>query len=253
MAMNSDDGIDSSHPRYSSLVLRKKLADGFKAGLVVPEGLIAHGRGEMFDYILGEKSIEASIVSERAAAAALLSARSPVISVNGNVAALCPDAVVALAEIVEARIEVNLFHWSNERAALIRKRLEREGAKDPLAENPDRYLKGLKRDRGRCHKDGIYSADVVLIALEDGDRASALAEMEKTVISIDLNPISRTTACSTIPIVDELTRAFPNISKSATELKNDSSVSDILKSYDREKVLRETIDHMADRLNSFDL
>ena len=41
--------IPKSHPRYESLAIREKLVRAWKAGIVVPEGLIAHGRGEAFD------------------------------------------------------------------------------------------------------------------------------------------------------------------------------------------------------------
>ena len=41
--------IPRSHPRYQSLVNRQKLVDAMKAGIVVPHGLISHGRGEAFD------------------------------------------------------------------------------------------------------------------------------------------------------------------------------------------------------------
>ena len=48
--------IPRSHPRYESLVIREKLVKGVKEGITALQGLIAHGRGEMFDYILGEKT-----------------------------------------------------------------------------------------------------------------------------------------------------------------------------------------------------
>ena len=40
----------------------------------------------------------------------LLLARRPVISVNGNAAALVPGELVELSELVGAVLEVNLFH-----------------------------------------------------------------------------------------------------------------------------------------------
>ena len=76
--------IPRSHPRYRSLLVREKLVEGFRRGLVVPEGLIAHGRGEAFDYLLGEESHSFALEAERVAAAWLLYADRPVISVNGN-------------------------------------------------------------------------------------------------------------------------------------------------------------------------
>ncbi len=102
--------IPPSHPRYGSLVTREKLVQAWKTGIVVPEGLIAHGRGEAFDYILGEETSAPAFVAERAAAAFLVRAASPVISVNGNVAALAAKEVVRLARAIPAKIEVNLFH-----------------------------------------------------------------------------------------------------------------------------------------------
>ncbi len=50
--------IPKSHPRYHSLVIREKLAEGFRKGLVHETGLIAHGRGEAFDYLIGERTTE---------------------------------------------------------------------------------------------------------------------------------------------------------------------------------------------------
>ncbi|WP_415311792.1 hypothetical protein [Candidatus Nitrosocosmicus sp. FF01] len=39
---------------------REKIVEGYKNGLVALEGLIAHGRGECFDYLIGEHSIESA-------------------------------------------------------------------------------------------------------------------------------------------------------------------------------------------------
>src|SRR3989442_394321 len=63
--------IPRSHPRYGSLVTREKLVTAWKAGIVVPEGLIAHGRGEAIDYLLGEEA------SARAASRDLRRGRRP--------------------------------------------------------------------------------------------------------------------------------------------------------------------------------
>src|SRR5439155_23951525 len=69
--------IPRSHPRYGSLVTRETLVAAWKAGIVVPEGLIAHGRGEAFDYLLGEETSAPALVAEKAAAAFLMRAASP--------------------------------------------------------------------------------------------------------------------------------------------------------------------------------
>src|SRR5439155_1666799 len=79
-----DMTIPRSHPRYESLVRRERLVRAWKEGVVVPEGLIAQGRGEAWDYLFGEETSAPALVAERAAAAHLLAANHPVISVNGN-------------------------------------------------------------------------------------------------------------------------------------------------------------------------
>ena len=79
--------IPKSHPRAKSLLIREKLVEGFDDGLVAKEGLLAHGRGEAFDYLLGEKTANFAKKAIQAAAASLLLADIPVISVNGNIAA----------------------------------------------------------------------------------------------------------------------------------------------------------------------
>ena len=66
---------------------RERLAEMVQRGLVTPTGLISHGRGEAFDYLMGERSTDAALQAEKAAAAYLLSADNPVICVNGNAAA----------------------------------------------------------------------------------------------------------------------------------------------------------------------
>jgi 4-phosphopantoate--beta-alanine ligase len=250
MSPEKDTRFDSTHPRYRSLKERELLVAGFRAGLVVPEGLIAHGRGEMFDYLFGEDTLMPALHAEQAAAAALILADKAVISVNGNTAALCAEEAVRLAEATGACIEVNLFHWSEERAKLIREALEAKGATGVLAEDPDSLLKGVHHDRGRCHSEGLFSADTVLIPLEDGDRASALAEMGKRVISIDLNPLSRTTLFSSISIVDEVTRAMPNILRLSKELAcEEARAMNILNSFDNAAELAEIFRLVSQRFS----
>ncbi|HEV8594286.1 MAG TPA: phosphopantothenate/pantothenate synthetase family protein, partial [Thermoplasmata archaeon] len=101
--------IPKSHPRHASLVTREKLVKAHRDGIVVLEGLIAHGRAEAWDYLLGEESSAPALVAEKAAAAYLVTAKRPVISVNGNTAALAPRLVVNLSRAAAARIEINLF------------------------------------------------------------------------------------------------------------------------------------------------
>ena len=49
--------IPEEHPRYFSLITREKISMAVKKGIAHETGLIAHGRGEAFDYLIGEKTI----------------------------------------------------------------------------------------------------------------------------------------------------------------------------------------------------
>lgn len=241
--------IPRSHPRYASLVLRERLVDGFRAGIVAPQGLIAHGRGEMFDYLLGERTTKEARAASRAAAALLLGAKNPVISVNGNVAALCAKEIVLLAETSRAKLEICLFHRSDDRVSKIQALLERNGAKGPLGFLPDAAIPGIEHSRGMCSRDGIYSADVVLIPLEDGDRAEALAKMGKRTIAIDLNPVSRTSRSAEVTIVDEVTRAVSELLKNIEDMSDDRGACSLaLSGYDRDENLRAVMGRMSSNL-----
>jgi 4-phosphopantoate--beta-alanine ligase len=61
---------------------------------------------------------------------------------------------------------------------------------------------------------------VVVVPLEDGDRAEALGEMGKTEIVIDLNPMSRSAQVAAVPIVDNIIRAVPNVTEHARDLRD---------------------------------
>ena len=202
--------IPKSHPRFVSLSIREKIVKGYNDGLVAKEGLLAHGRGEAFDYLVGEKTTKTAKAAINAAAVTLLSAQNPVISVNGNVAALCPKEIVQLAKATKAKIEVNLFYYDENRKKKIVKSLKKAGAKQVLGTNPRSYRRigGLDSPRQIVDKDGIFAADVVLVPLEDGDRTEALQKIGKTVITFDLNPLSRTAQTADITIVDNVIRGM---------------------------------------------
>ena len=203
--------IPQSHPRYQSLVTRQQIAEAMKTGVVHETGLIAHGRGEAFDYLLGEQTIPEAESAAKVAAAVLLSARNPVISVNGNVVALVAKDCIQLAELIPAKLEVNLFHRTPERVRRLVELLRSNGAPHVYGEDAEQLIPGLDHDRTFCSRDGIFTADTVLVCLEDGDRCHALLEMGKTVIAVDLNPLSRTARSASVTIVDNVTRALPRI------------------------------------------
>ena len=202
--------IPKSHPRAKSLEIREGLVKGFEKGLVAKEGLMAHGRGETFDYLIGEKTSNSAKIAIKIAARALYSAKYPVISVNGNVAALCPKEIVKLAKTVNAKIEVNLFYANEIRKRNISNVLKKNGAKQVygLDRKSSVKISGLDSARRNVDKNGIFKADVVLVPLEDGDRTIALKKIGKKVITFDLNPLSRTAQTADITIVDNITRGI---------------------------------------------
>ena len=204
-----DAVVPESHPRAESLRIRHRLVRGFEEGLVAAEGLLAHGRGEALDYLLGEETGGAARQACRAAAAALCASDRPVISVNGNAAALCAGQLVSLAECTGSALEVNLFYDSPGRRGAIAGRLRRYGAKVVLGLDPERMavLHGTDSARRMVDRDGIFAADTVVVPLEDGDRTAALKRAGKTVITFDLNPLSRTAQTADISIIDNITRA----------------------------------------------
>lgn len=231
--------IPADHPRHDSLVTRHRIEAGVEKGITSKQGLVAQGRGEAFDYLLGEETIPSANDAERAAAAYLLLAEHPVLSVNGNVAALVPGEVVALAEVVGADVEVNLFNRTEERMEAIAEYLREHGAQDVKGLQADARIPGLEHERAKVDRDGIYDADVVLVPLEDGDRAEALAAMGKTELVVDLNPMSRSAQSAAVPIVDNIIRALPSITEHARALRDASreELEEIVAGFDREAAL----------------
>jgi Uncharacterized protein conserved in archaea len=222
---------------------REILVDGFRRGLVAFEGLIAHGRGEAFDYLIGEQTTRMAQAAIKAAAALLLLSERPVISVNGNLAALCPKEVVSLARHTGAAIEVNLFYRTSEREHAIKAELEKQGATVVLGVGvrASATIPELQSERRRVDPDGIYSADTVFVPLEDGDRTEALVRMGKKVITVDLNPMSRTAMAAHITIVDNITRAMPAIVESAMSQKNSRTLRKTLDAFDNAKNIADSL------------
>ena len=239
--------IPGDHPRYKSLVARERIADGVRSGIVAIEGASAHGRGEAFDYLLGEETSTSAKRAEKTAAAFLMAGLRPVISVNGNTAALAADEICALAEASGAAVEVNLFHRTEERMAAITAHLKAHGV--TVLEGTVERLLPLSHDRALCLREGIYAADVVLVPLEDGDRCEALVNMGKTVITIDVNPLSRTAQTATLTIVDELTRALPNITQACREQTPETGEK-LIASHDNTRLLYAALHKMQEHLTN---
>lgn len=246
--------VPKSHPRYWSLYYRHKLEEALEKGILAKAGLIAHGRGEAFDYLIGEKTVEPAKEAIKAAVAKLLLAKHPVISINGNVTALVPRETIELGKVLNAKLEVNLFYRTYEREKAIRdafKEIDPNVELLGIGENANRRIPSLDSERGRVDERGIWKADVVLVPLEDGDRTEALVNMGKFVITVDLNPLSRTARMADITIVDNILRAFPLMIEAARELRGSpkEELQKIVDNYDNKRILNEVLMHIKERLD----
>ncbi|MCH8003695.1 MAG: phosphopantothenate/pantothenate synthetase [Nanoarchaeota archaeon] len=237
--------IPKTHPRYVSLNIRDKIVDGVKKGITSIDGLIAHGRGEAFDYLLGEKTTNVAKKSIDSAAALLLLAKNPIISINGNSAALVSKELVQLSKTIPAKLEVNIFHSSKKRELKIKNHLIKNGAKEVLLPQNNCKIKYLDSNRKYVNKNGIYKADVVFVPLEDGDRTEVLIKNKKKVIVVDLNPLSRSAKKATIAIVDNIVRAIPLLIETIKNLKrynlSKKQLEVIVKHHDNKRRLKESI------------
>ncbi|MGY5864263.1 MAG: phosphopantothenate/pantothenate synthetase [Candidatus Thorarchaeota archaeon] len=233
--------IPPDHPRKVSLETREAIIEGHDLQVVATAGLLAHGRGEAFDYLIGEKTTELAEKATRVAVAAMLLAKHPVISVNGNACALVPDELVELSELTNAPLEVNLFYYRKEREDAIKDMLAKSGMKELLGthDRPSETIPELKSNRRKVDPDGIGAADVVLVPLEDGDRTQALKTIDKYVITIDLNPMSRTAVYSDVTMVDNIIRSLPLMVQFAKEMKDlsEEELRKIVDDYDNDENL----------------
>lgn len=237
--------IPESHPRYESLVLREKIVEASKEGYLADSAMIAHGRGEAFDYLIGEKTTYPAKRAIYVAVAALILSKNPVISVNGNATALAIDEIIEFAQLIDAKIEINLFYRTDERVKLITELYKDHGYENILGTLDDdiEYLDGIKNNRATASKTGIFEADTILIPLEDGDRAEILKKSGKNILTIDLNPLSRTSKMSDVSIVDNIVRAIPLMTKIAYDLKNQKrkELIEMVNDFDNDENLNDSL------------
>ncbi|MBA7567287.1 hypothetical protein ES708_08996 [subsurface metagenome] len=252
--------IPDDHPRAKSLHYRHKLVEGMHAKVVTPSGLTAHGRGEAFDYLMGEKTLPSAEKAAEIAVCAMLTAKHPIISINGNVAALNPEDFVELSRITGAKLEINLFYQAPGRIEAIEKVLREAGATEilGLGDVESATISELSSNRRIVDPRGIYQADVVMVPLEDGDRTEALVQQGKLVIAVDLNPLSRTAMHAHITLIDNVVRCIPvMISKAKAmkaELEKNTLQYETLKAkvdnYINKDTLKESIKSMIEYLSS---
>ena len=258
-------GIPDSHPRKKSLESRQKIVDGNSMGVLADSAMIAHGRGEAFDYLLGEKTTESARAAIRESATRLSNARRPVISVNGNTVVLAGDGAIRLAAVLGCPIEVNIYYRTPSRIKglislleELRLNVSQEDAPDGfdgdwkdsvegvslLGGSPNFKIEGLEGPRSNCTREGIGEADTILVPLEDGDRCEALISLGKEVLVVDLNPLSRSSRMATVTIVDEVSRAFETI---LSYLLDDSDYRQT--DWDNRKSLKESLKEIGDHFS----
>ncbi len=249
--MNNHE-VSPKHPRATSLRIRNKLVQGFENEITSTFGLFAHGRGEAFDYLIGEKTTENAQRAIRAATASFLLSRNPVLSVNGNVAALVPKSLVKFAKISRSKLEINLYHRSAKREDAIARILQDAGAKEiyGLDSAYHETIPEIHSERRVVDHRGLFIADLAFVPLEDGDRTDGLVRLGKQVITVDLNPLSRTAQKSTITIVDNIVRCMPLLISEMRSLRKKSKeeLQEILGHFDNQTNLSEAIHLICERL-----
>jgi 4-phosphopantoate--beta-alanine ligase len=204
---------------------------------------------------LGEKTTDTALKAINAAAALLLIAKYPIISVNGNVAALCAKDLCNLNQIIDnSALEINLFYATQKRKRSIAKELKKYSPKKILGLNKKKLVEipELKSNRRNVDPAGIYKADVVFVPLEDGDRTIALKKMKKKVITVDLNPLSRTALSADITIVDNIIRVIPLLIKKIEYYKKHFLPKDlygVVDSFDNNYVLTNALDIIRSEKN----
>jgi 4-phosphopantoate--beta-alanine ligase len=138
------------------------------------------------------------------------------------------------------KMEINLFYRKKGRLEAIEKHLKSKGAKELLGLD-DKYqdsINELSSFRRIVDKRGIKIADTVIVPLEDGDRTVALKNEGKNVITVDLNPLSRTAQNADITIVDNVIRVFPLILKEYKRIRSKQEAQDLLAKYNNKLILR---------------
>ncbi|MHA1777664.1 MAG: hypothetical protein DRO88_13915 [Promethearchaeia archaeon] len=255
--MDTSNGIPiipDDHPRAKSLHYRHLLVEAMHQKIVTPSGLCAHGRGEAFDYLIGERTTPIAEKSMEAAMAVLLTAKHPIISVNGNVAALVGKELVEFSQIFHIPLEINIFYQAEGRLDAITQLLQSYGATDLLGvgDFEPKQLSHLSSNRRIVDPRGIYQADVVVVPLEDGDRTEALVAAGKYVIAIDLNPLSRTAQKAHLTIVDNLIRVIPQmitIGKRIQTLSRDL-LEQLISNFDQPKNLKHSVEYIIKYLKT---
>jgi 4-phosphopantoate--beta-alanine ligase len=146
-----------------------------------------------------------------------------------------------------------LYHRSPEREAAIAQVLREAGATDLYGLDPQfhKTIPEIYSDRRVVDQRGLFTADLAFVPLEDGDRTEGLVKQGKTVITVDLNPLSRTAQKASITIVDNIVRALPLLVSTISDLKQmeKSELERIQQEFNNKHNLSDAINSINKRLS----
>ena len=164
---------------------------------------------------------------------------TPILSVNGNVAVLCPEDLSKFSKEAGIPLEINLFYRKPGRIEAITSVLNSHGVTEILGVDEEYFeeIDEISSQRRVVDKRGIGKADVVFVPLEDGDRTEGLVNKGTRVITVDLNPLSRTALKSHITIVDNIIRAMPLIHKEYQSMTVEKAKK-VLQDYDNQAIIK---------------
>lgn len=171
---------------------------------------------------------------------------------NGNVAVLCPEEIIELGNLVNAPLEINLFYRTREREMAIETAMKQAGAEKLLGIDPDKQttIEEISHQRRIVDVDGIAISDCVFVPLEDGDRTQALKHLQKEVVTVDLNPLSRTSLAASVSITNNISRAVVEMVDIARDLRNLSREELLVErsKLDNRELLKTALKFMSNRL-----
>ena len=168
--------ISKSHPRYRSLIAREKLVEASNNGLLAHSAMIAHGRGEAFDYLLGEETSKSAKLAIKEVAYRLNKSKNPIISVNGNTVVLAGEDLIRIAAVLECPIEINLYYRTEERISKLLRLLNEQKNKVAKEACPEGWIGDWDKSVNSVRLLGQEN-DGVIIGLE-GPRAICSSELE---------------------------------------------------------------------------
>ncbi|MHA1513723.1 MAG: phosphopantothenate/pantothenate synthetase family protein, partial [Candidatus Hodarchaeales archaeon] len=126
------------------------------------------------------------------------------------------------------------------------------GAEKLLGIDPKKQttIEEISHQRRIVDIDGIAISDCIFVPLEDGDRTQALKHLQKEVITVDLNPLSRTSLTASVSITNNITRAVNEMVDIAKELKQLSREELLIErsKLNNRKLLETALKFMSNRL-----